>query len=134
MAAANSTLVKLSIGETPVAVACQTNTDWEITRDLINTACKDFNGFNTYRPGAKGGSISVEGIFQATAGTGDPVAMATALLAGTLLEVEVSSSETGVPTLTGEAYAENFKCSASGIENLVTFTCSLKLSGSFTVS
>lgn len=134
MAAANSTKFKLLIGTTPVAIACQTDTSFSVQRDMVETSCKDFNGFRTYRPGAKGASANVEGIVQTPAGTTDPATLLNSLLNGDLLTVEVSSDEAGVPGLSGSAYVENYEQTGSGIEGMVTFSGTLRFSGSFSAS
>ena len=94
MAAANSTVYKLSIGSTPVAIACQTGVSWEASQDLVEVSCKDFNGFKSYRGGAKGASINVEGIIDLAAATGaSSLNLAAALLANTLLEVAADNCD-----------------------------------------
>lgn len=132
MAAANSSLVRLYIGTTPVAVGCQTNTSWSASRDMVDTACKDGNGFYSGRPGLKNAELSAEGIVQTPAATGDPAALYTALKAGTLLTVEVSSTEAGVTEISGTGYVTSYSQEASGVEGLVTYSATVKLVDTFT--
>lgn len=134
MGAANSTVYKLSFGATPVAFACQTDASWELQRDMVETSCKDYNGFKGFRPGAKGGSISVEGYMDLAATSGNSSKnLADALLAGTLLTVEVVSTEVGSFGVEGTAYVESFSASAPGIEEPVAFSATLRFSSTITV-
>jgi hypothetical protein len=134
MAAANSTEFRIKVGTTPVAIACQQETDFEVSSELVETSCKDTGSFAQFRPGKKSASANVSGIIMTPAGSADPATLLNAAVAGTLLTVEVSSSEAGVPALEGSCYVENYSQSGSGIGNPVTFSATLKFSGTFTVA
>lgn len=130
--AANSTLVKLSIGDaTPVAVGCQTSTGFEVSRGMVETSCKDGNGFAAYRPGIKSSTITIEVMIQTPAATGDPSALYAAWDAGTLLDVGVASTEPGVPSISGKGYVQNISLTADGIDNPVSLSVTIQLSGTF---
>lgn len=117
-----------------MAIACQNDTSWEANRELVETTCKDGGGYRMYRPGLRGASTNVTGYVQTPAGTADPKAMATAMMAGTLLEVTTSSSEVGVPGISGEAYCENFSVTGSGVEQMVEFSATLRFHGTFAIA
>lgn len=134
MAAGSSTYLKLLIGDTPVATACQKSTSFTINNELVDVSCKDNNGFRSMRPGLKSGSISVSGYIDwAAAATANPSVLAAGTLAGTRLKVEVSSTEASAFGLDGYAYCEEFTCTGDGIEQPVEYSATLQMDGAFTL-
>jgi len=99
---------------------------------MVETSCKDTNGFSSYRPGIKNATITVEVIVQTPAATGDPAALYAAWDAGTLLDVGVASTEPGVPSINGTGYVQNISLTADGIDNPVSLSVTIQLSGTFT--
>ena len=131
MATQNSTLVKIYVGSTPIAVACLTSNSWESTSDLRETTCKDTDGHRTYKYGMKGWTMSCEGMLDQTitGATNDPFALHEAMQARTELTVLMGSGVSGDRWVSGiglvASYSENF----DGVEDNATWSASLTGSG-----
>lgn len=131
MATQNTTLVKIYIGSTPIAVACLTSNSWEATSDLRETTCKDTDGDRTYEYGMQGATFSCEGMLDQTitATTNDPFNFYIKMRAKEKVTALIGSGVSGDRWISGlccvATYGENF----DGVEDNATWSASLTVSG-----
>lgn len=133
MAVALSNDLKIWVGGTPVAFACLTQTSFEATRDMRDTSCFDSNQYAAVLPSKASAKLSGAGLWDFAAGaTSNGLLGHTNLKAGTEVDWEFGTSETGEPRFSGTGYFTSWKAEASGNFENVTYSFEIMVTGEWT--
>lgn len=130
MATNNGTALLVGIGGT--TVSCQTNSSaLNLTRDMIETTCKDATGSNkTYIPGEKGSTIDVEASYD-PAGTLAFSDIFADWDAGTVITWTWGSTDAGEKYYTGSGYIADLTPSAPQNDR-ATYSFTIQVTGAVT--
>lgn len=117
-------------GTTYTALAHSTNHTMNISSNLLDTNTKDTGGWMEKLDSLKSWGMSVEALhaFDATNGFDELIALQ---IAGTLIKVKFSTTETGDAYWEGDAYIESMDLNAPQ-DDLASYSCSLVGSGALT--
>lgn len=130
----NSTLVKIRIGATPVAIAKLTDASLSVNGDMRDVSSKDSPGWKEILPGQNSFSLSGGGLVDYGAAAGaNHSALLAAITGKSVLKWEFGSGVTGDPKYSGDCYVTQWESASPSQEDNTTFQFSLEGTGALTV-
>jgi TP901-1 family phage major tail protein len=116
-----------------VAVVGQTGAGLDFVSDMIEITTKDSNKFKEYLAGEKGGTITIDGLYDVDTGANNTEDVFANLLAGTEVTWKWGKYATaGDKYFTGSAFISSLNMSAPKNE-AATYSMTLQVTGEFSI-
>lgn len=128
----NSSDLMLYVGGS--AIACQTNAEWNITREFRDTSCKQ-SGQNRERlPSYLEFTVSGEAWVNYAASTPNVSSMLDLIIDGTKVGLSLKTGVSGDDVLHGQGYMSSFTKNSSGMNENASFSYEFMGTGAVAVS
>lgn len=131
----NSTLVRIRVGSTPVAVARLTDSSLRVGHSVRDITTKDSAGWKEIAEGLRDWSMSGSALWEyAASSTANVEDLFLAnVTTRTAITVEFGSGVSGDPKISGSAYCTSFEASSPTQEDNLSVTFELEGNGALTV-